>query len=71
MFMNTIAVGPLEPVLSCVTGGTIVAIHLVDCHAGRASGAVCLERNDLGARLDRWLRGLRALIAYELQQSSN
>ena len=28
MFMNTIAVGPLEPVLSWVTGGTTVAM---DC----------------------------------------
>lgn len=26
MFMNTIAVGPLEPIESCVTGGATVAI---------------------------------------------
>jgi hypothetical protein len=26
MFMNTMAVGPLEPVAFCVTGGTAVAI---------------------------------------------
>ena len=28
MFMNTIAVGPLDDVASCVTGGTMVAM---DC----------------------------------------
>jgi len=30
MFMNTIAVGPLDEVASCVTGGTTVAIDLLE-----------------------------------------
>ena len=29
MFMKTIAVGPLDDVASCVTGGTTVAIDLI------------------------------------------
>ena len=37
MFMNTIAVGPLEVVASCVTGGTNVAID-------RLRGAECCEQ---------------------------
>ena len=31
MFMKTIAVGPFEPVMSCVTGGTTDAIDLLFC----------------------------------------
>lgn len=30
MFMNTIAVGPLDEVASCVTGGTTVAMQRVE-----------------------------------------
>ena len=37
MFMNTIAVGPLEDVASCVTGGTNVAID-------RLGGVECCEQ---------------------------
>ena len=39
MFMNTIAVGPFEPVLFCVTGGTNVAY---DRHDLRHSFALLL-----------------------------
>lgn len=36
MFMKTIAVGPFEEVASCVTGGTIVAINLLEDAVGNA-----------------------------------
>jgi len=38
--MKTIAVGPLEPVMSCVTGGTTDAIDLLFCGSHSPLGAV-------------------------------
>jgi hypothetical protein len=33
MFINTMAVGPLEPAAFCVTGGATVALPLLHCEA--------------------------------------
>jgi hypothetical protein len=35
MFMNTMAVGPLEPTAFCVTGGATVALNLFAVHWAR------------------------------------
>jgi len=59
MFMNTIAVGPLEDVISCVTGGTTVAIDR-DCVFGflwgacRELTALALAMEEDEACLQRW-----------------
>jgi hypothetical protein len=65
IFMNTIAVGPLELVASCVTGGTGVAndrnwFALVRCHSG--DGLVNFEMVDCDALLVSWLMGARKAI---------
>ena len=41
MFIKTIAVGPLDEVASCVTGGTIVAIDRF-WHCDRSKVACCV-----------------------------
>ena len=54
MFMKTIAVGPLDEVASCVTGGTTVAMDRFDVAvylvAIRAAGdrVACLQTCDTG-----------------------
>lgn len=68
MFMNTMAVGPFELVVSCVTGGTGVAndrnwFALLRCHSG--DGVVNLEMVDCDALLVSWLMGARKAIAGE------
>lgn len=49
MFMNTIAVGPLDPAEFCVTGGTTVAIDL-SCAADCFGSA--MVRGDEALRAD-------------------
>jgi hypothetical protein len=68
MFMKTIAVGPLEVVASCVTGGTGVANDrnwsaLLLCHNEVVGVAVSLEIVDCDALLVSWLMGVRKAIA--------
>ena len=68
MFMKTIAVGPLELVASCVTGGTGVANDrnwsaLLLCHNEVVGVAVSLEIVDCDALLVSWLMGVRKAIA--------
>jgi hypothetical protein len=68
MFMKTIAVGPLELVASCVTGGTGVANDrnwsaLLLCHNEVVGVAVSLETVDCDALLVSWLMGVRKAIA--------
>jgi hypothetical protein len=68
MFMKTIAVGPLELVASCVTGGTGVANDrnwpaLLLCHNEVVGVAVSLEMVDCDALLVSWLMGVRKAIA--------
>ena len=70
MFMNTIAVGPLEEVGSCVTGGTTVAIALLEAmgelrEAVRRHGVgEAVNRNiEAGeARLERRVAELRMVV---------
>lgn len=68
MFINTMAVGPLLPVESCVTGGTGVA-NVLDCKAaglchdaGAGSGPVYLEIAAADARLVSRAAGFRNAI---------
>jgi hypothetical protein len=68
MFMKTIAVGPLELVASCVTGGTGVANDrnwsaLLLCHNEVVGVAVSFEIVDCDALLVSWLMGARKAIA--------
>lgn len=66
MFIKTIAVGPLEPVLSCVTGGTTVAMHL-DCgHSGLACRAAVVDRRPRAARFESAAPGVRKLMVQRL-----
>jgi hypothetical protein len=65
MFINTIAVGPLDPVASCVTGGTTVASpRWLDIHdnrlaiAGRSPNEVAFVNNRRGVA-----KGARNAIA--------
>lgn len=65
IFMNTIAVGPFELVVFCVTGGTGVAndrnwFALLRCHNGDV--LVSLEMIDCDALLVSWLIGVRKAI---------
>lgn len=66
--MKTIAVGPLELVASCVTGGTGVAndrnwFALLFCHNEVVGVAVSFEMVDCDALLVSWLMGVRKAIA--------
>lgn len=63
--MNTIAVGPFEPVASCVTGGTGDAkdrswFALPRCHNGE--GDASLEMVDCDALLVSWDMGVRKVM---------
>lgn len=46
MFMNTMAVGPLELVASCVTGGTVARFL---CEAAESFEAVLCHSDAVGA----------------------
>jgi len=60
--MNTIAVGPCEPVLSCVTGGTIEAIDL--CGGSHSPLGVVANFDVVAARRTIWGRSVRdAMVA--------
>jgi hypothetical protein len=64
MFINTMAVGPLELVASCVTGGTGVAnernwFALVRCHSEVVGVLFNLESVVCDALLVSWVIGCR------------
>ena len=66
MFMKTIAVGPLEEVADCVTGGTIVAMARCWRRHGGSLQARVAERAILGkedALLNCSRNGLRNAIS--------
>ena len=62
MFINTMAVGPLDPTEFCVTGGTMVAI-LALCSVRHDAAMLCIEGlarcDGAQARLVRFVSGLR------------
>ena len=61
IFMNTMAVGPFEPIAFCVTGGTTVAWFLVHC-ADHIRGEVAGEGTE--ARLQSCVMGLRRAMVW-------
>jgi hypothetical protein len=64
MFMKTIAVGPFEPVASCVTGGARVSAAklFLCCHCGEQEVTANLEIGLKVARSKSWRRGCRRAI---------
>jgi hypothetical protein len=73
MFMNTIAVGPLELVAFCETGGTTVARDLNWCRKGAAFHLNGVDRELKAgviteAALDSWHLECRSAIATVLKR---
>lgn len=68
MFINTMAVGPFEPVASCVTGGATVAFALLHCAAHGDKTDVAGDFDV--ARLNAHARGVRrAMLKCEKEES--
>lgn len=61
--MNTIAVGPCEPVLSCVTGGTTEAIDL--CGGNHSPFGVVTSLDVVAARRAIWGSSVREAMMAE------
>jgi hypothetical protein len=61
MFIKTTAVGPFEPVASCINGGATSAFHLFGSdHAEEATAEKCDMR--AGEGRDSWRRGFRSAM---------
>lgn len=68
MFMKTIAVGPLVPVASCVTGGeTTVALPLLQCRKTEVAGDGGDEEVEVVARPQARARGVRNAIVRKMR----
>lgn len=75
IFIKTIAVGPFDPVASCVTGGTTVAksffcSFVCAGHNEDVGGAVYLDIQAREARFESWASGTLKVISVAMYDSN-